>query len=820
MNSQTDTETGWQPGSTSPLIPTLLLLCGPLPDEDANYIQQSVQNRLGDQVPPSTVAWGRLGSADDIFEEAIAELVAPMTKQRFWDGMVARGYAQVIPYPISLRIIVVYDLAEGDDVESAHVLLQQLATVAQNVLVGTAEFSLELIVFGDGVIDLRKETLYWPRIRLQTEAHSGIVAERRRIIEETQTILVALLSSELTMAIEYIVRTKKEDVGWIWMGASALVVELAHLEEYLRLLILQSLIQPLIQTQLSPANQQFLDRALKDGVAELLKRVEDEAKRITGTISLLESRATTIKPPPLWEFRIEPKGKESGAPREIFSLQEELKDKFELSMVGLTGLLKDQQPPPKELSYLLCGSYARLRESLVENLDKPEGDNYVYLLKSLTNILDRAFEPKGGELIQPLELREKDAVGLPALVYAMERATTELRDSPDLHLDGQVIPVHPLESDYFLTALAEADATAIQAAYRRYFRFCRNLLSWPGIVLKLIPAWPLLTGILAMITHKGEAWSALVAALALTAIGIVDGVFWLVLEKGSRYRQYRAQYEKTLADSVPRLAATILRDYRLSIFRHLSDIFFGLAQLLLLLEDKAEDVSKKLANLKAYLETPNLETSPIYRLDNLTVWSQWARKAIELARPTPYASSKSAQIISEEIFSLPKNQHPEHGEAQVFYPPQPAAYHRVVSEIEAEADRLTRHFFLSSSLEPDARADWENPVGGEPAEAEELAAIRKSLADIRSLEENNPLAGEKRWIWLYTKAHPLGRSQDPAAQSFTIVTLASDAPLQGFAGEYLRKSDWLVARSRHPYEIICLRGVVETAGLEETDDVD
>ena len=578
------------------------------------------------------------------------------------------------------------------------------------------------------------------------------------------------------------------------MGASALVVDQARMKEYLRLSILRNMVHPLVEMGLTPSSQQSLAQTITSKIVDLQEKVQNRAKEITSlsplggfekkyddthsqwvkghTLSNMVNRLVAVlRHRPSLAPKPQEQMKTVTAVKEIFALKKELVAEF--------------MPPSENLAALLAGYYMNLRESLVQNLGEAENREYGRLLQLIIGLLDVTFEPKDSsdekraELKSQLgRLREECPAGLPATIYAMECAIAALKNSPDLCLDNQPVPAHPMENDDYLTALAESDAAAIQGAYRRYFRFVHSLLSVPGLLLKLVPAWLLLTGIVRVIANWSEIKSALVAAISLAVVGGFEGIFWLVWQKERRFEEYQHQCEQRIANSVLRLIATVLRDYRLSSLRHLNDIQFALKKLQPLLTERYVEAQRQLTALKARYEIPDWDTTTIYRLSNLKDCDAWAVKALEQTGPSGSISNPAARTIAEQIIGRR----------------QPAAYYHVFHDIERIAQEQAAQLF--QSLGPEALAEGEEPVPGE-----------------------KPLAGEKRWEWLYWKAHPLGKSESPAARPFTMVALASDAALTGAAGGYPREEGWLIIRSRQPHEIICLRGIVEPVAESAMESV-
>jgi hypothetical protein len=822
----------WTPSDACRIAPTLVVFCGSISAEEERFIRYGVQDRLGDTIPSSVVQWGRFKFAQDVSEAALRKLTAPLVRSEFWDDLVARKYLSDVPRPLFLQIIAICESSE----EEVSRLLQDLAAAAQSALADRAELSMTLIALGNGPIDLGQAVPYWPCIRLQEETYSGALANRARIVEVAQTLVVAWVTSEVERAIRSAVGPNAPSGGWIWMGASALIVDLADMRDYLRLRILQDMLHPLVATRLELMQQQALAQDIKarvsgtDDSRGLQKKRWEGAKAIISPENKEEKQrqlrklgwgieetatgraaAQPIKPfasggaagPPSAWSRVRATvsglsqklkmGKAGGLSVERCVLSPRLEQKLtqftptrQPDVEQLANWQQKQEQALPRLADLLKEYYRRTRNELMERLpEDADRREYVRLVRFCAALLDGKWDPADVDVnsrAMLLELREKYAVGgLAAAIYAMENLAQALRDTSDADWRGKVLEPHPMEGDDYLNALAESDAADIQADSWRYIRFRETLLSWPGWLFKLVPAWMLLTGACIAITGWEEGQAAAFAAAGLALLGGIEAIYWRGLLR-SHLKEFQARAHAKIETSFLRLMPTLLGDYRLLIVRHLEDLVFALKQLRFTLEHMDADVQKRLTGLKA----PQREESTVYRLADFKRCDEWADKAIE-EQVESYRHnfmSKVTELIINQVFGASERQ-PDDVSSSVRplgVRPQPAAYYRVARSLEHIAAEGAKQSFLGSDLEPNALAEVEEP-----------------------------LEGEKRWSWLYWKAHPLGKGPDESPQSFTIVTLASDAALKGAAGESLRQSNWRVARSRQPQEIICLRGVVEAA---------
>lgn len=713
-----------------------MILCGPVPGDEAQAIRDGVCNRLL-YVPVEVVRWAQMPSVDDIAEDRFDQVVAPLLELETWQQLTSAGYVRDLPGSerLPLQVIVIYYLRGDREKADVSHPLSKMATTAESVLSAKADFSLSLVVLGDGALDLAEEvqSQYWPRIRLQTAAAGGARVDHSRVVEACQSIVVALLTSELARVIDHVVGPDRQSAGWIWMGAAALIADLARMREFLRLLVFRDLIHPIIGSPLTPADCRFLTKAMQDKVESFQAAMLMQALAIASQYS--------------WT------GEATGRRVQRFGLSPD------------TELRAQLHTPGSDISKRLTAHYTTLRDALIEHLAATASEQYGRLIDIFSFLLDRSV-PGGSSGGNPLSLQESWPSGLHAALYAVESAAIALKDSPDMYFGEKGVPAHAIGSDYFLTAVAESDAGTREAVFRRFGRFSRTISSPQGLLLKLIPAWPLLTGMLLTVTPWSEGRAALVAAIALVVIGAVEWILWWLLAKRRRAVLCR-QLEERVANSVLGLIAKSLRDYRLRTVGQLKNCASTLKRLLSLLQQTDTDIQKRLGALNAWYETLCRETASVYWLVDFERCQEWAESALRQANEAQVDfSSVTAALIVQYVFPLLR---------------QTGSYWHVVREIAATAENLATGSFRSDVLEAYALTEYEDV-----------------------------LKDGRRWQWLYQRAHPLGEPVS-VKSSFTVITLANDAALMGASGQSSEywQDDWLVARSRQPHEIICLRGLVE-----------
>lgn len=708
----------FQPSQTHAITPTVIIFCGSFSKETIALLGDGVRGRLGTSIPIDALLQDHLQSLPDVSDERIRQLVAPLFRFEFRTKM-----AGVI------QIIVVFDQTANDSSTSSQ-LLQSLTGAIQSAL-ASVEYDLMLIVIGGNALDLGNcKHAYWPRFRLQEEALGGVKAPQDIVLGACQNLIVALTGSELVRALNYSI-ADRESVDWVWMGASALSVDLDSMREYHEDAVLERLLLPLVMTNWNENGKPLVDKAASGKIEELQ--------------SAMLSSAIEYTAPYAWQGRTEQK---------------------EIVRFGLdrgSKLVSKVFRPEKDLPSVLSANYEQIAEALTRNLGKEASQQYAHLLDVLAFFLDRSTN-RGNDRGTPLTLVEQWPSGLVVAVHAVRKMLTRLKDSADARYNGKDVPPIPIKTKPFLMSMGESDASAIYGAMRRLMRLERTILSYQGTALKLIPAWPLTTGILIPVFELDLGIAALAAAAIVTGIGVIEQLIWRYLVQRHRSKLER-ENEQRLAGSVLRIVARTLQDYRLLVMARLIDI----CQTLQRLTELLFDLAKKTADNRAKKTIAQKgDAGTVYWLADYTKCLDWADQAIKQANETslPY-TNVTTMLIAKYIFPLLE---------------QPASPRDVLQSIRAIAHKYAQENFQSDVLEPYVLS-----------------------------EQEEPLQYGRRWEWLYKRAHPLGQTGKQNAKSLTIVALANDAALVGAFGQESQfwGKDWLVVRSSLAHSIICLRGLIE-----------
>jgi len=724
-------ETGnFLPSPNHNFTPSVIIFCGSLSKEAISLLGDGVRTRLGTSISSEAFLQDHLKSLSDISEERIRRLIAPFFRFEFRTAMAERGYSQAREEGelTTAKIIVVCDRAANDP-STVSQLLQSLATVIQSAL-ANVRYELTLIVLGSGTLDLGKSKhAYWPRFRLQEEALDGVKASQDIVLGACQNLLVALTGSELVSALNWSI-ADKESVDWIWTGVSALAVDLDNMREFLQEAVLERLLLPLIMTNWNENGKRLVDEAV--------------AEKIEDMQSALLSSAIQDTTPYSWQGKTEK--------RNVI--------RFEIDRGS--ELAPKVFRPEKDLAPALSANYEQLAEALTQNLGKETSQQYAHLLDVLAFFLDRSTS-RNKDRSTPLTLIEQWPSGLVVAVYALGKMIAKLKGSMDARCNGKDVPPFPIRTRRFLMSVGESDASAVYSTMRRLVRLERTILSYLGTVLKLIPAWPLVTGILIVIFSLETVTAALAAATLLIVVGIIEQAIWRYIVQRQR-RKLERENEQRVSGSALRIVARVLQDYRLLVIARLIDIFHTLQRLM----ELVFDLVKKTADSRAKRTTARKgDSGTVYWLADYARCLAWSDQAIKQANETssPY-ENVTTMLIAQHVFPL----------LEQLESPQ-----AVLQKIQSIAHKYAQENFRSDVLEPYVLAGQEKP-----------------------------LQSGKQWEWLYKRAHPLGQT-GKKVEALTVIALASDAALIGASGrssEYW-SDEWIVARSSLGHETLCFRGLVE-----------
>jgi hypothetical protein len=727
----------WTPGQQHSLTPSLVVFCGSVAEGDAHRIRQGIEARLGFGFPSKAVGWFRLKTAKELSRQRVTEVVTPLLRQELWEALLADGHIAEMPREaLPLCVVVICDLKEPED--EILPLLKKVLAVLRHVLKGRAQFSPILIALGDG--DLQAESVkgYWPLLGLQNLTRDGAAVTRERLLQTCETVVVSLLNSELMQALSHVLAADADSHNWLWVGASAVSVDARAMREYQRLLILRDLVAPTISGELTPSQRGSISSMMEGQARQYREALLNKAMSVASDFE--------------WEH-CRPDGDGEGTELDTFELRREGE------------LWKTVSSRDGRLAGTLEQHLTHLRDALVENLAETASDQHGRFLSLLGLFLDRgAASPVSGEGTDINE--EEGQSGLPAVEWALDRAVVESKRHADIYHDGADVIAYQNLLGGFLASVAEGVDAKRLGELAKYLRFERSIASPLGLSLLLIPAWPLLAGIVARVLQWSDERATLASAALLAGVGVVEFIWWK-----RKAQQRMAKLEGDLMEMVARAVlgavAKVLRDYRLLVAKRLQGALRDVRRVHDLLTELDRDAQVQSAKMAKDLPTGDGDRGGVYTLMPLHRCLEWKDQALREAdaADTRYESLATC-LAMDYLFPLLRHR---------------LAPRMAVKRFEDAAEELTEGSFRSDVLEAQQQTELDATLG------------------------------EGRWWrWLHERAQPLGGAGQRASMSFTVMVLGGEAATIGGFGEVSEYwgEDWIVAGSSQPHEMICVRGVL------------
>jgi hypothetical protein len=762
-------------------------------------LQENVQRRLAPLAEVGVLKWlGPFSSEDKVTGEELARTCETLLSLDLWQRLVERGYQSDLPRPGSpahLRVIFVVDQIIGKLKEPPLDTVKE----AQKLLARRARLTPILVWLGSKPEPTPQSlNVYWPRFRMEPIAVSGFVVNTQQVLAAAEHLLVALLGSDFIQILDSILK-KKSDIEWIVLGASALILH-PRAEEWVREAVLREILAPL----LAPLPEAETDR--------IIKVMSEHARKVRE--SLLEEALAAAKESG-WEVEVE----NFGIQKCVLRKPELLKALFGPYQGGvingrlnfreirnwprqfwalISALAEPFLPDQNTIGEKLYYHYKELSEKLEQWLgEKWRGlapralQEYQDLAVSLGAFLDRG-------LMKPIPSEKRPAwwftepplpTGLPAAIVALLAFQKHLCEGDDLEdarssVREQVRPA-PLNDDAYLKAAGDTDAQIVRENLLRYAHFARTLASPWGVLLYLLPAWPLAAFLVQLFVHWEPAQAFLVTGLALLLIGLAELVYWWLLKARQLLKAVQRDAHRALANRIISLIARAVQDYRYWMLSRLREVESALAELY------TAFLQRYVATEEALRALSEAHSREINGCTYLLVYKEeaqrWKKEAVEGLRQYPAWKEEAVAILRQYLAWEEKSNPFESAPtawivAKVWpMPEQPLPSQAMLKELEATCAQI-----MKECAQPGI---WKAGVVAE--------------MEVDSLKDG------KRWNWLRQRAYPLGTVEFPEAE-FTVI-IAPEEFLLGSTGKSSSywQSNWRVALPLLTQEEICIRGVAE-----------
>ena len=764
------------------MLPTLVVLWSR--DQQAMMgLRAGVQRRLAPLAEVGALEWmGPFSSDKEITPEEMVEACETLLSLDLWQRLVARGYQPGLPRPgspVDLQVVFLVDRMEAESKDPPLKVIQ----AAQELLAQRVGL-MPILVWLGSKPEPAPENLnaYWPRIRMEPVAASGLRVDRQQVLAAAEHLLIALVGSDFVRTLNSIV--KKSDTEWIVLGASALMLH-PRIEEWLQEAVLRETLAPLV----APLREPEIDR--------IEKEMSARARRVRE--SLLEEASAALKESG-WEVEVEhfsirkcvlqkPDLLEAlfGAYRGgITSKRLSWRDgkSWPQQLLVLISALAEPFFPDQTIGEKLYHHYKELSEKLEQWIgEKWRGlaprtrEEYQDIAVLLGAFLDRGLvaqispekRPSWWFTERPLP------TGLPATIAALLALQKHLCEGDDLE-DAcgparEFVRPAPLNDDAYLRAAGDTDAQIVRENLLRYAHFARSLASPWGVLLYLIPAWLLGTFLIQILVHWELAPTFLVTGLALFLIGTAELAYWWLWKARALLKAVQKNAHRALVSRVMTLTARAIQDYRYWMLSHLREAEFVLEDLyksFLQRYAATEEASQALKEARS--QEVNGCTYLLVHKEEIRRWKEEAVKALQeypdwKGESDRFESALTARIVAK-VWPLSE---------------QPLPSQAMLEELESACARVVREH----APHPD-----------------------RYKAGVAA-EEVDPLKEGKRWHWLWQRAYPLGVVGSQGTE-FTIV-MAPEEMLSGPTGKGSSywQSNWRTALTLQGQEEMCIRGVVE-----------
>ena len=765
------------------VFPTLVVLWGRNQRAMAG-LREGVQRRLAPLSEVGALKWmGPFASEEEITPEGLARACETLLSLDLWRRLVERGYQPDLPRPGSsagLQVVFLVDRIEAESESPPLKVVQE----AQKLLARRARLAPILVWLGSKPEPAPQNlNAYWPRIRMEPMAASGFGVDPQQVLAATEHLLVALMGSDFVRILGSVV--KESDTEWIVLGTSALILH-PRIEEWLQEAVLEETLAPLVaslpETEIDRIEKAMGERA-RQARESLLEEASAALKESGWEVEVehLGIRKCVLQKPDLLETLFG--AYRGGITAERLSGRDG--KNWPQQLLSLISALAEPFFPGHTIGEKLYHNYRELSETLEQWLgERWRGlaprvrEEYQDIAVLLGSFLDRGLVAQILPEKRPSWWFTERSLptGLPATIAALLALQKHLCEGGNLEdLRGparESVRPAPLNDDAYLRAAGDTDAQIVRDNLLRYAHFARTLASPWGVLLYLIPAWPLGTYLIQLLVHWEPVPTFLVTGLALFLIGIAELAYWWLWKARSLLKTVQRDAHRALVSRVMTLTARAIQDYRywmLSRLREAECVLVDLYAAFLQRYAATKEASQALREARS--QEVNGCTYLLVHKGEIQRWKKEAVEALQRypdwkGESDPLESAIAARIVAR-VWPLPE---------------QPLPSQAMLEELESACARVVR---------------------------ECAPHPHQYKAGVVAEMEVDPLKGGRRWNWLWQRAYPLGIVESPGAE-FTIV-MAPEEALSGPTGKespYWQR-DWRTALTLQGQEEMCIRGIVE-----------
>lgn len=836
----------WTPSEKYFLIPTLIIPCGST--ERFTALKRALALRLGQYFADGLFTWSQvLELSAPIPKDQIAQQLDSFRNQALWENLLRKGYVEKLPspaHPLNIRVVVLCDFLSGTiENEVATEWLSKLAASVKQKSGEPSTYSLSLVILGEPLENVESLQSYFPRLYLNTTVLGGTQMDASRILQVCQNLIVALTTSEIVRFIKTVMSSKDshdslKKINWISLGASTIITDV----EAMRLRFVPEVAS------------QFTQRLVPDPLNEAQKKLLDEAvehKRREFQHGLLFQESPKEKDPESpwsvkknaqdfgWDITFSDKNKEpqvlknkdkregcylsfeSNLAKAIFGVDtgwwldernsellilktdsfiESLWKRVKFGWNRFVDLLRSVSLP------ITLGNGASLGENykgLVSNLRTNLAKNASIQHEKLLDTLSFLIERRSYTGDTPLDINTQWPTGIQAAQYWAERITDRFSHSPIfLYGTEQVAPAQSDGKEFFMLC-ASADIAAMEETINQYRRFHRSLLSPWGMLLKLIVAYPLITGLLDLFVNWELAATALVSFAGIVLLGVADFVYWGLKDR-EMLISVRSSINEILAKRVLSLIARVIQDYRLKSAAYFPHIQTLLSELSVLFREEDQRITEQRG--QGTIASDLVDEGSIYRLADYARALGTHSVLVDDNYEWDLLRGETAFVLDDPETSKTILSWKSEAKRSANAEAAQGSNGKIEKAENFFIDKYVRSLLEERKLATTVLEDLK--IFSNRYALREFATGQ--LASYTLTEKCDDLRNGLKWRWLYQRSIPLG-GEKKNSTAFTLISVPDQAPLTSQAGrasEYWIQEAQIIT-SRQSNEISCMRGTIE-----------
>ena len=733
--------------------PSVVIAMGKFSPDEFGEFQKRVNSRLALRGSEWLIQWTRIGDVDEIHSE-LDTILEPFYDIEYINDLyadyklISKDYLPDAGELLRVNLIIVCDLSSQDDEKYTSDLFEKLFVEINTKLSRRLSYQVILVGIGDGKLDVSKTIKPALKIRISSGEIEGIRISRIRQLEICQSFVIAAVSTNFISILES--ATKKSDVDWHYLGASAASADIMEMKLYTKLSVMYRLLEPLDLQALNPSEQdeirELIESRVKAYIKERQNRVRDAVNQYweidldNGQMAINEGKSPSIIKVILAAIKFREKGFTS----------------------------KGQKDLPEDVIPQLSAYYNRI----FQVAEKAVGDHDKEWFKDMQSLIATIMDPiMARNLDAKLELKEERNLptGLLAADFALSVLDSALKRSDNLKYGKKEVPDYKITGNIW-NFFAKITERHIRSIKRMVYRERRRLLSLHGTLILLVPGILLLVNLIQIFTSLTEVEAFALGTLVAVGVCAVEYINdWLRIKAVEKAKL--TEFERQLGEGlILKILSNVLIDYKDLMRAHFKRMLLPIKNINKRISLVIRDYEKYLANIEMLKYDHDPETFSIFEMVNFRYCDEWSELAASEGKSRAGEHSNLViKLVAEEAFPL-------------FFNPDQAG--NFMSRFEYTVDELVEQFFQYNVLETYVLA-----------------------------KNYDPLEGGMIWDWLFREALPGGKADiDNDVNSQLFYSIDRKDFLQGPDGcsskYWPNKNLPILIKSRLGHEIMCIRTIL------------